>query len=487
MKTIITFSLSLICLAAYSQANKSLSNLTSPTKVNTHLLPGTNATFNFGSSSKKWKDAYFSGVVNTKQLKAIGGSSIAVTATSTSKYGVSASSTNSYAVYAASTNSYGVYASGSIGVYGTGSSYGLYGYGSGTYAYGSYSGSGYLGAYGSGNSYGVYGASGTEGYGVYGYSGTFGVYGYTSSTGSGTLAGVYGYNPGYGYGTAGYCVNGSGIYGYSENYVGVWGATGNSSSWAGYFAGKVYSSGGFTTSDRRLKENIEDVSSAMNIIRKLQPKMFTYRHDGNYQMLNLPTGKHYGLIAQDVEQILPDAVSDASFDTRMLSSGKQGPAIENENTHTPIAKQATAKTEKIEIKAVNYTEFIPVLIKAMQEQDARIQQQDQQIQALTQQVNDLLKNMKGGEISLNQAALQQNIPNPNNGSTRINYFLPSEAGKAQIVVYDNTGKQLKAIALSNKGNGFINLNTSQLASGTYSYSLIVDGRQIDSKKMIVTK
>ncbi|MGN6617957.1 MAG: hypothetical protein ACTHJ5_12355, partial [Ilyomonas sp.] len=137
MKTIITFSLSLICLAAYSQANKSLSNLTSPTKVNTHLLPGTNATFNFGSSSKKWKDAYFSGVVNTKQLKAIGGSSIAVTATSTSKYGVSASSTNSYAVYAASTNSYGVYASGSIGVYGTGSSYGLYGYGSGTYAYGS--------------------------------------------------------------------------------------------------------------------------------------------------------------------------------------------------------------------------------------------------------------------------------------------------------------------------------------------------------------
>ncbi len=43
----------------------------------------------------------------------------------------------------------------------------------------------------------------------------------------------------------------------------------------------------------------------MSVINKLQPKEYEYRHDGNLQLMNLPQGKQYGLIAQDVEQVLP--------------------------------------------------------------------------------------------------------------------------------------------------------------------------------------
>jgi hypothetical protein len=42
-------------------ANKSLSNLTAPTAVNLELLPGTDNSFNLGSSAFSWKDGYFDG------------------------------------------------------------------------------------------------------------------------------------------------------------------------------------------------------------------------------------------------------------------------------------------------------------------------------------------------------------------------------------------------------------------------------------------
>jgi len=43
----------------------------------------------------------------------------------------------------------------------------------------------------------------------------------------------------------------------------------------------------------------------MEIINQLHPKHYEYRHDSHYQLVNLPKGEHYGLIAQDVEKILP--------------------------------------------------------------------------------------------------------------------------------------------------------------------------------------
>jgi len=43
--------------------NKTLSNLTGPTKINTDLLPDTSGTIDFGSSTKQWKDLYLSGKV----------------------------------------------------------------------------------------------------------------------------------------------------------------------------------------------------------------------------------------------------------------------------------------------------------------------------------------------------------------------------------------------------------------------------------------
>ena len=139
------------------------------------------------------------------------------------------------------------------------------------------------------------------------------------------------------------------------------------SCYAGYFNGYVFASDGYLTgSDKNLKQNIKDFTSAMEIINQLHPKQYDYRHDGNYKLMNLPQGEHYGLIAQDVETILPNLVKDSKFETRY---GKANPDKEN-----------IKNSETISFKALNYTELIPIMIKGMQELQEVNDKQEQRIE-----------------------------------------------------------------------------------------------------------
>ena len=83
--------------------------------------------------------------------------------------------------------------------------------------------------------------------------------------------------------------------------------------------------------------------------------------------------------------------------------------------------------------------------------------------------------------------LEQNIPNPFNYSTTINYTLPQQYSSAQIIITDKSGKLLKQVNISGNGNGSIKVDASALASGAYQYSLYVDGKLMDTKQMVLTK
>ena len=84
-------------------------------------------------------------------------------------------------------------------------------------------------------------------------------------------------------------------------------------------------------------------------------------------------------------------------------------------------------------------------------------------------------------------SLQQNIPNPFNHTTIIGYSLPQKFTTAQIIITDNTGKTLKAVDISGSGKGSLNVDAATLLSGAYNYSLIVDGKLIGTKQMILAK
>ena len=90
-------------------------------------------------------------------------------------------------------------------------------------------------------------------------------------------------------------------------------------------------------------------------------------------------------------------------------------------------------------------------------------------------------------INISDAVLNQNTPNPFTGTTNIQYNIPAHSKSAEVVVADANGAVVKQIQLSTGGKGTININAYNLSSGTYTYSLVVNGSTIESKKMIVGK
>jgi len=81
--------------------------------------------------------------------------------------------------------------------------------------------------------------------------------------------------------------------------------------------------------------------------------------------------------------------------------------------------------------------------------------------------------------------LQQNIPNPFNGTSTIGYYIPQSVSQAEIIFSNNVGQIVNRVAVKKKGEGEISVDASNYASGMYYYTLYLDGKKIDTKKMIV--
>ena len=81
--------------------------------------------------------------------------------------------------------------------------------------------------------------------------------------------------------------------------------------------------------------------------------------------------------------------------------------------------------------------------------------------------------------------MTQNVPNPASDYTLIEYTLPESSIEAYITFADLSGRQVGQYPVEHSGEGTLQLELSQLAAGTYIYSLSVDGKVVDSKKMVV--
>jgi hypothetical protein len=183
-----------------------------------------------------------------------------------------------------------------------------------------------------------------------------------TSSASGSRAGVTGDARGGqngNYGVAGYA------YGSEPNY-GVFGyAAGGSLNYAGYFSGDLAYTGSLIhSSDMQFKKNVTTLADMLPKVMQLKPRAYEFLPSIEYKHMNFAEGKHFGLIAQEVEKIFPELVADASHPgARVEGHGKEnGP--------------------EIKYKGVKYMELIPILISAMQSQQREIEQ-------LRQRVNEL--------------------------------------------------------------------------------------------------
>ncbi len=361
--------------------------------------------------------------------------------------------------YANTSSGTGISGSGYIGAYGTGTDYGVYGYG------------GYIGVYGYGIVYGSFGTT-TNGTGAYGSStGGYGVYGISTNS-----RGVYGYSN-----------NNIGGYFYSVNGNGVWGKTTatTAGTYAGVFEGNVYTYGVYNSSDKSLKKNIAEIGNGLSLLAKLKPKNYEFVQDGKSADLGLPKGVHYGFIAQDMEEVLPELVS-------IAPQGLGGVEVAVTDPKPGDKTIPQQKTETVTSKAINYIEIIPILVKAVQEQQEQIEvlkTNAEKIISLEKEIAALKAMMTGKNVEYKSEVatlkLDQNTPNPFTTTTTIRYEIPVGAGSAKLVLTNAKGEVVKNIVLNSKGKGQVQINSSALAAGAYTYTLYADGKKSDTKQLVI--
>ena len=215
------------------------------------------------------------------------------------------------------------------------------------------------------------------------------------------------------------------------------------------------------SSDERLKSNIKPLFDEKDKLYLLQGKSYkkTLPPTG-FEELSLEKKKieefpEYGFLAQELKNVFPDLVHQDS-----------------EGFHS-----------------INYIGLIPVIVEALKDQRLEVEKQQEQIKQLVKLMDiksineDIFRESGIESIPL----LLQNTPNPFNEATEIGYYIPETIKKADIYIYDINGFQQRNISISERGKSATTLQASALRAGIYFYTLICDGKPVDTKQMILTR
>ena len=279
-----------------------------------------------------------------------------------------------------------------------------------------------------------------------------------------------------------------GVYVNSNGYVGI-NTTMPASALDVYGTISVY--GVAQSSDSRLKQNIKSYTGALSTIQKLRGVTYMMKNLSTVNAKNLTANSdsskrntlnstidtafynrsHIGFIAQELQKVFPELVY--------------------------VGSDSMLK--------VDYISLIPVLVESIKEMtnnrisdSTRIQALETKLLSLETQLSkccgksttkgavDPIATSVSNEPDVNAASLSQNVPNPFNQTTKIGYYLPATTNQAILYIYNMNGNQIKSISITQKGNGSVTINGSELQPGMYIYALVADGKEVDTKRMILT-
>mgnify|MGYP002623809206 CR=1 FL=1 len=136
--------------------------------------------------------------------------------------------------------------------------------------------------------------------------------------------------------------------------------------------------------------------------------------------------------------------------------------------------------------SINYVEMVPLLVQSINELSQEL--------AELKGTSSKKAKKKAEATTIDEATFEvdivrmdQNKPNPFSESTVITLNIPKNTQKANIFIYDMSGKQVKAIPVSERGETNITVFASDLTAGMYIYTLVVDGKVAVTRKMIVSE
>lgn len=252
-------------------------------------------------------------------------------------------------------------------------------------------------------------------------------------------------------------------------------------------------------SDRRVKDSIKANVPGLAFIDRLKPITFHYNIKKENQLLGIDDtaswpGKY------DVEKITQSGFIAQQVDSAAQACGYNFCGVTRpKNSRQPYT--------------LGYTTFVVPLVKAVQELNAKNDSLRSIVDSLRNAFNNIqtclsqLCGSSSGNLgasspsssgsspaaqtitlgSNQEAILYQNRPNPFNSGTQINYFIPQGDTGASIVFYDSYGNRIKTVPLTQTGNGTLNVNAGSLSNGIYSYSLVINGSVVDTKRMEIQR
>jgi len=243
------------------------------------------------------------------------------------------------------------------------------------------------------------------------------------------------------------------------------------------------------SSDERLKTNIAPLTNCMEKINKLN-------------------GKSYFKISPKLIVDINTANDTIKYMTMLSDQNKK--IIPNNKTQLGLLAQEVNKVfpELVSVDSagyfsLDYIGLIPVIIEALKEHNNTIIAQSLKIKELSAQLTAIESNpifnptgtIKNAKVTIDvpmsdnttNAFLYQNTPNPFTVNTEIKYFLPESISSATLFIYDMQGLQIKSIPVQQHGNASITLHGSEFRAGMYIYTLIADGKEVDTKRMILTE
>jgi hypothetical protein len=237
-----------------------------------------------------------------------------------------------------------------------------------------------------------------------------------------------------------------------------------SNQFAAIYAQYHYSGTTYHFSDTRLKENLRVIEKPLDKLLQMNGVKYdfikqnndTISNEAERQKLEKMQKDKLGFLAQDLEKILPEAVLYDEDGDRYY---------------------------------IEYNALIPVIVEAMKEQQAQIEELKSEL------TNCCQEGLKSGSINstselstnVSVAKLYQNNPNPFSLQTTVKFEIPEIVQSAQLHICNMTGTLLKTITVNQKGTGNVTINANEFVAGMYLYSLVCDGKIVDTKQMLLTE
>ncbi len=227
-----------------------------------------------------------------------------------------------------------------------------------------------------------------------------------------------------------------------------------------YVNGNAFASGLWIASDKRFKKNIKSIKGALELIKQLDGKSYHYKQEN--QTMHFPEGIQLGFLAQELKEVLPEAVMEHNDGSL----------------------------------AVSYTSIIPILTEAIKELDTKQEQYEESLQRIDNLEMQLsILEQKLGAIETDKIDLStnangidarlQNIPNPAKGQTTIRFNKTEDMQDTRILVLDLQGKIVKSYDVSNTDRNELQISAADIGTGMFNYTLVANGVIVATNKMIL--